>query len=116
MTTTQSDAPVRNPHSGEPFVDDDATIAAALEDVSVPALLCSLIHMTGDPSWIRGRPLAQVGSSSDFQCGLSPDECDSIRSRAVPVIAAYRDGGCEPHALSRELLLEMMSFLARNPL
>ena len=44
----------RNPHAGEPFTDDDATIAAALEDVSVPALLCSLVHMTGDPSWIRG--------------------------------------------------------------
>ena len=45
MTTT------RNPHAGEPFLDDDEAIAAALEDVSVPALLCSLVHMTGDPSW-----------------------------------------------------------------
>ena len=26
----------------------------ALEDVSVPALLCSLVHMTGDPAWVRG--------------------------------------------------------------
>ena len=43
----------RNPHVGEPFTDDDAAIAAALEDVAVPVLLCSLVHMTGDPSWIR---------------------------------------------------------------
>ena len=43
----------RNPHAGRPFTDDDAAIAAALEDVSVPALLCSLVHITGDPSWIR---------------------------------------------------------------
>ena len=50
----------RNPHAGEPFTDDDAAIAAALEDVCVPALLCSLVHLTGDPSWIRGdlRPAA----------------------------------------------------------
>ena len=44
----------RNPHAGRPFTDDDAAIAAALEDVSVPALLCSMVHITGDPSWIRG--------------------------------------------------------------
>jgi len=44
----------RNPHAGEPFADDDATIALWLEDANVPALLCSLVHMTGDPSWIRG--------------------------------------------------------------
>ena len=44
----------RNPHAGEPLTDDDATVAAAVEDVSIPALLCSLVHMTGDPSWIRG--------------------------------------------------------------
>src|SRR5262245_38500996 len=48
---------VRNPHVGEPFADDDATIAIMLEDVSVPVLLCSLVHMTGDPSWIRERSL-----------------------------------------------------------
>lgn len=116
MTRTESRAAVRNPHAGEPFADDDATIAAALEAVSVPALLCSLVHMTGDPSWIRARPLAQLGSSSDFQCGLSGDDCDSIRRRALPAIAAYRDAGCQPHTVSRELLLEMMSFLACKPL
>ena len=29
----------RNPHAGEPFADGDDAIAAALNDVSVPALL-----------------------------------------------------------------------------
>ena len=53
----------RNPHAGEPFDDDDEAIAAALEDVSVPALLCSLVHMTGDPSWIRGDDQPRVAVS-----------------------------------------------------
>ncbi len=39
----------RNPHAGRPFHDDDAAIAKALEDASIPALSCSLVHMTGDP-------------------------------------------------------------------
>ena len=36
--------------------------------------------------------------------------------RAVPAIAAYRDGGCIPHELSRDVLVEMMAFLAGKPL
>ncbi len=106
----------RNPHAGEPFTDPDATIAAALEDCSVPALLCSLVHMTGDPAWIRGDIRPRLAVSLDIQSGIPSDERAEIRRRAVPSIAAYRDGGCVPHELSRELLLEMMSFLGCMPL
>jgi 4-hydroxyacetophenone monooxygenase len=107
---------MRSPHAGEPFVEDDAAIAEVLDDVSVPALLCSLVHMTGDPLWIRDRHLRVLPSSSDYQCGLSAEEQADIRRRALPVIAAYRDAGCEPVPLPDELLLEMMSFLALKPL
>jgi 4-hydroxyacetophenone monooxygenase len=105
-----------NPHAGVPFDDDDAAIAAALEDVSVPVLLLSLVHMTGDPSWIRERPLPQLASSADFQCGLSQEDQADVRRRALPVIAAHRDAGCDPQPLSRDLLLEMMSWFAGKPL
>ena len=44
----------RNRFAGEPFTDDDDAIAKALEEVSIPALMCSLVHMTGDPSWYPG--------------------------------------------------------------
>jgi len=106
---------MRNPHAGEPFTDDDTTIAAALEDVSVPALLCSLVHMTGDPSWIRGDIRPRVALTLDIQSGMPADERAEVRRRALPAIAAYRDGGCDPRELPRELLREMMSFLGRQP-
>jgi 4-hydroxyacetophenone monooxygenase len=106
----------RNPHIGEPFTDDDGAIAAAVEDVSVPVLLCSLVHMTGDPSWIRERALRSVPNAVDLQGGLDGDELSDIRRRAVPAIAAYRDSGCIPHQLSRDVLVEMMAFLAGKPL
>jgi 4-hydroxyacetophenone monooxygenase len=84
--------------------------------VSVPALLCSLVHMTGDPAWIRERPLTQLPSSADYQCGLTAEERADFTRRALPVIAAYRDGGCEPRPLDRDVLTEMMSYLAGKPL
>jgi 4-hydroxyacetophenone monooxygenase len=106
----------RNPHAGVPFDDDDAAIAVALEDVSVPTLLCSLVHMTGDPAWIRDLALPQMPGSADFQCGLSDEQLAELRHRALPAIAAYRDAGCEPKDLSLDLLVEMMSFLATRPI
>ena len=44
----------RNPHAGQPITDDDDAIAAALEDVSIPTLVLSMVHMTGDAELIRG--------------------------------------------------------------
>jgi 4-hydroxyacetophenone monooxygenase len=116
MRTESPIAVARNPHAGVPFTDDDATIAAALEDMNVPALCCSLVHMTGDPSWIRDRNLPQLASSSDLQCGLTTAERAEIRRKALPAILAYQAAGCEPRSLARELLLEMMSWLAGRPL
>lgn len=102
----------RNTHAGTPFTDEDAAIAAALEDVSIPALLCSLVHMSGDPSWVRGplRPAAAV--LNDYQSGMGEADRAEVRRLALPVIAVYRDGGCVPFVPDPELAHEMMSFLA----
>ncbi len=61
----------RNRFAGEPFEDGDEAIARALEDVSIPALMCSLVHMSGDPSWIRGDIQPNVGMSLDIQGAMS---------------------------------------------
>ena len=107
-------APTRaNPHAGLPITDDDAAIAAALEDVSIPSLVLSMVHMTGDPSWIRGpiRPLALF--LNEIQGLLPEDQKAEIRARAVRAIAAYRDAGCVlPPAPDNALLREMMCWLA----
>ena len=43
------------------------------------------------------------------------EDMAEVRRRALPAIAAYRDGGCVPVELTRDALLEMMSFLGRRP-
>ena len=45
---------MRNPHAGQPFTSSDEQITDALLDVSIPTLMLSLVHMSGDPSLIRG--------------------------------------------------------------
>jgi len=105
----------RNRFAGEPFTDDDDAIAKALAEVSIPALMCSLVHMTGDPSFIRGDIRPRIAMSLDVQSGMPDDDRAEVRRRALPVIAAYRDSGCEPVELSKELLQEMMGFLGCRP-
>ncbi len=112
---TGADRGVRNPHAGEPFTDDDEAIAGALQHVSIPALLCSLVHMTGDPSWIRGEARPRMCTATDFQ-GAMPEEMQAqVRASALPAIAAYRDAGCEPKPLPADLVAEMMEFVAAAP-
>ena len=102
----------RNPHAGIPFEDDDEAIVAALEDVSIPALLCSLVHITGDPSWVRGELRPQGAMINEHQGYMSEEAKAEVRRRAIPAIAAYRDSGCVPFIPDTALAHEMMSFLA----
>jgi len=106
----------RNPHAGSPFTDDDASIADALADVCIPALMCSMVHLTGDPSWIRGEIRPRSAILNDYVSGLTADEQADVRARALPAIAAWRDAGCpEPATPSPELVKEMMDFMAAAP-
>ena len=63
----------------EPITESDAFIARALETASIPALLCSLVHVTGDPSWLRGpiRPKPALGG--EVQGFLSEEEKRQVR-------------------------------------
>ena len=105
----------RSFHVGQPFTTPDADIAAALEQVSVPTLLLSLVHITGDPRYIR--EFKQAGLFLNEVQGFMSEE-DKARARAValPVIADYRDRGCPvPDPLPAELVREMLDWAACEP-
>jgi 4-hydroxyacetophenone monooxygenase len=103
---------MRNPHAGEPFDTPDEAIAEALLDVSIPTLLLSLVHMSGDPSIIRGRLRPAGLFLNEVQGYMSEEDKDAARTLALEVIRDYRERGCpEPEPIAPELLHEMMTWL-----
>lgn len=95
-----------------PFTDSDAEIAAALEDVSIPALLLSCVHMSGDAALLDG-PLKPAGLFlNEVQGYMSESDKAAARALAFDIIRDYRDRGCpEPTPVDAALLKRMMDWL-----
>lgn len=107
---------MRNQHAGLPFTDSDDEIRAALEDVSIPTLLVSCVHMSGDASLLDGPVRPQAAMLNELQGYLSEDDKAAARRVAFEIITDYRDRGCpEPDPASPELVKRMMDFLVGTP-
>ena len=81
---------------GAPFDDGDEVIRQALAEVSVPALLMSLVHMTGDLGLLEELPKPFMLIAMDLQGAMSEPDKQAVRERAFDVIRDYRDRGCPP--------------------
>jgi 4-hydroxyacetophenone monooxygenase len=112
LQSTERIGSMRSPYAGRSFSTSTPEIAAALEDVSIPTLLLSLVHITGDPRFIR--EFKQMGLFlNEVQGFMSEEDKARARAAALPVITDYRDRGCpEPQPLSPELIGEMMDWAA----
>ncbi len=107
---------MRNPHAGQPFTTPDEEIAEALLDVSIPTLMLSLVHMSGDAEVIRGDLKPAGLFLNEVQGYMSEEDKAAVRKIALDVITDYRDRGCpEPEPISAELLHEMMNWLVCEP-
>ena len=92
--------------------EDDATIAAALEEASIPCLIMSMIHMSGDSSILEGdiKPLGVY--INEFQGYMDEESKAAIRAQALEVIRKFREGGCVlPPGPSPDTIHRMMEFL-----
>ena len=91
---------------------DDAAIASALEDASIPTLMMSMIHMSGDASLLDGAVRPAGVYINEYQGYMSEEDKASVRAHALDVIRAFRDGGCKlPPTPSAETIHRMMNFL-----
>jgi 4-hydroxyacetophenone monooxygenase len=107
---------VRNPHAGQLFTSSDEQIADALPDVSIPTLMLSLVHMSADPTLIRGALKPAGLFLNEVQGYMSDEDKSAVRKIALEVIADYRDRGCpEPEPVGPALLKEMMEWLVCEP-
>ena len=107
---------MRNPHAGQPFTTSDEAISEALLDVSIPTLMLSLVHMSGNPDLIRGELKPAGLFLNEVQGYMSEEDKATVRKIALEVIADYRDRGCpEPEPIGPELLQEMMQWLVCEP-
>jgi 4-hydroxyacetophenone monooxygenase len=79
---------------GLPFDDTDDVIRAALAEASVPALLMSMVHMTGDLGLLDELPGPFKLIPMDLQGGMSEADKQAVRQRAFDVVRDYRDRGC----------------------
>ena len=83
-----------------PITDDDETIARLLDDVSVPTLLCAMVHITGDPSWIRDEAIKPQGLFLNIYDGfMSPEAQTEARLELSPTSwpSAIPVASCHPH-------------------
>jgi 4-hydroxyacetophenone monooxygenase len=95
-----------------PITEDDDTIAAYLQDVSVPALMMSVVHLTGDPSILRGPHRPTGIYLNEVQGFMSEPDQAAVRAEALGAIIAYRDSGCVlPPPPGPPLVHEMMNVL-----
>ena len=81
---------------GLPFDDDDEVIRAAVAEASVPALLMSMVHMTGDLGLLKKLPGPVQLIPMDIQGAMSDADKETVRQRAFDVVRDYRDRGCPP--------------------
>ena len=107
---------MRSRYAGAPFTTPTADIETALGDVSVPTLLLSLVHITGDTRFLRD--YAQAGLFlNEVQGFMSEEDKARARAEALTVITDYRDRGCpEPAPLSAAVVKQMMDWAACEPI
>lgn len=93
---------------GVPFDDPDEVIRAAIAELSVPALLMSMVHMTGDLGLLDELPGPFKLIAMDLQGGMSEADKQTVRHRAFDVVRDYRDRGCPPPFVPDERQMRAM--------
>ncbi len=93
-----------------------ADLEAVLRDASIPSLMMSMIHMSGDTSLLDGdiRPLGVY--LNEYQGYMTEEDKATVRDRAVGVISDYINRGCQlPTPPDAPTIHRMMEFMVAEP-
>jgi 4-hydroxyacetophenone monooxygenase len=95
------------------MVDIPTDLETVLKDAHLPALMTALVHMTGDPQWLRAAWKPAYNPALRTDTGIPEATQAEIRKQAAIVIRAYLEG--KPMALPNPdtaLLRQQMDFVA----
>jgi 4-hydroxyacetophenone monooxygenase len=100
------------------MADADRELDAALETAHLPALLTAMVHLTGDPNWLRPEWKPTYTPMARAETGIPEAEQVKIRAEAKAAIKAAqaRGGGAVMAAPDVPLLRRMMDFVAGEPI
>jgi 4-hydroxyacetophenone monooxygenase len=107
---------IRSLHGVAPITADDATIAQALEHAHIPALMCALVHITGDADLVRGSIRPEINFFGDEQGNISAEDQQKIRALALDALRRLRDGAAAPPPPDRDTVAEMVDFIVGREL
>jgi 4-hydroxyacetophenone monooxygenase len=94
------------------ITESDEFIECALQHAGVPALMMSMIHMSGDASLLDGPIRPNTAILGEIDGFLPPENQAEVRRQALEVIKQFRDGGCQlPPLPDGETIRRMMSFV-----
>ena len=99
------------------MADVPANLEEVLKDAHLPALLTALVHMTGDPEWLRAAWKPTYNPMQRGDTGIPEVEQFEIRKQAAVAIRRYLEGA--PLALPNPdlaLLRRQMDFVAGAPI
>lgn len=94
----------------------DEQIRACLQHAHVPALMCSLVHLTGNIELLRGDIRPHVVPMGNPTQAISDEEQSKIVNLGVDVIAKFRDGEVAPRSIDSLYIPEMTQFITGEKL
>lgn len=94
----------------------DDEIRECLTHAHIPALMCSLVHMTGDFELIRGEIRPHAVPMGNPNQSLSEEERQRIQDVAFEAIRSYRDGCQRAQSLDPQHVSEMIEFITGEEL
>jgi 4-hydroxyacetophenone monooxygenase len=87
-------------------------LAAALLEAHPPALVLSLVHLTGDESLLKPEWLATYDRFDPESIGISEEELGKIAVKATEVLTDYFAGKLTPKKLPISTIRKMINFIA----
>ncbi len=90
----------------------EATLAAALQEASVPTLLLCLVHITGNTDVLDGSLRPAGVYINEFQGFMPEEDKECVRQIVLQALRDFRAGGCQlPPPPDAATLHRMMNFL-----